>query len=85
MTGNLSVAREFYSRAVIEGSTSPDLFYAVACLDSMEGYPGQSFAALTTAFEKGLKAKNMHDDERCLAVMKGEPRLNQMIRQALGE
>lgn len=85
MTGNMGFAREFYNRALTEGSTSPDLFYAVACLESMEGYPEQSFAALTTAFEKGLKAKNMHDDEKCLSVMKGDPRLKDIIWRYIGE
>ncbi len=85
MTGNFGSARELFANAVIAGSTSPDLFYGIACLESIEGHPDQSLAALTTAFEKGLKSKNMHDDEQCLAGMKGDQRLREVIRQYLGE
>lgn len=83
--GNLGSAREFYSHAVMEGSTSPDLFYSIACLESVEGHRDQSLAALTTAFEKGLTSKNMHDDKRCLAGLNNDPRLREITRQNLGE
>lgn len=84
-TGNNGAAREFYNRAITEGSVSPDLFYSFACLEAIEGYPEPAFAYLTKAFEYGLTSRNMHDEERCLAELKGDQRLRQMIREQLGE
>lgn len=84
-TGNHGAAREFYSRAVTEGGVSPDLFYSIACLEAVEGQAEPAFGSLQKAFENGLTSRNMHDDERCLAVLKGDPRLRQMIREQLGE
>lgn len=84
-TGKLAAAREFYSRAITEGGVSPDLFYSLACLESIQGGAEPAFAALQKAFASGLTSRNMHDDERCLAVLKADPRLRQLIREQLGE
>jgi tetratricopeptide (TPR) repeat protein len=85
MTGNFVQAREYYARAVLEDGSSPEIFYGIACLESLEGHAEQSQAALKTAFEKGLSSKNLHEDERCLAGMQNDPRIQPMIRQAAGE
>jgi len=85
MSGDFGQAKEYYSRAVAEESPSPELYYGIACLETLEGHSDQSLGTLKTAFEKGLSARNLHEDERCLARMQGDPRLRQMIRQAVGE
>lgn len=84
-TGNHDAAREFYSSAMNAGGVSPDLFYSLACLESIEGHAEPAFAALQKAFENGLTSRNMHDDEKCLAALKADQRLRQMIREQLGE
>lgn len=85
MSGDYGLARECYYRAATEESVSADWFYGMACLEFMEGHLDQCFTALKSAFEKGLTAKNMHEDERCLAGMKSDPRLGEMIRRFAGE
>lgn len=85
LTGNWGLAREFYDRALKEGSATPDLYYAVACLEFMEGYSDQSLNTLKKAFENGLKSRNMHEDEKCLTWIKNNPRFRQLILRAMGE
>lgn len=85
MAGNFAAARELYYHAAAEASNSPELYYGIACLESMEGHPDQSFAALATAVEKGLTSRHLREDERCLVGMRGDQRLAQMIRNVIGE
>jgi tetratricopeptide (TPR) repeat protein len=85
MTGNYNLAREYFARAVAEDSSSSELYYGIACLESLDGQSDRSLAALKTAFENGLSARNLQEDERCLARMLGDVRLREMIRQAVGE
>ncbi len=85
MTGNYQQARENFNHAVNLEESSASLYYGIACLEAVEGHPVKSFEALKTAFEKGLKSKNIHEDEKCLAWIKSDPRLRQLIWQTLGE
>lgn len=85
MTGDFAQAREYYFLAAATESASADLFYGIACLESMEGNREKSEQALKKAFERGIKFKNMQQDERCLTGMKEDPRFKEIIRQYIGE
>lgn len=83
VTGDLGLAREAFGRAAKEEGASADLFYSIACLEALEGHSEQSLAAMETAFAKGTI--NLHEDERCLSILKNDPRIAELLRQNPGE
>jgi hypothetical protein len=84
-TGATERAREFFSKTFAVGGSHPRLFYSMACVELRQGRVDQSVAALQTAFERGLSAKDLRQGDSCLVDLRNESRLRQLIQQYVKE
>jgi tetratricopeptide (TPR) repeat protein len=77
--GELEMARETYSRAILEGSATPELFYGLACLEFKAGQTEKSLSAMRTSLENGLRDQDLHEDEQCYAALQDNPLSRQLL------
>jgi len=84
-TGPVERAGEYFTKALDVGGNHPRLYFSVACVELRQGHMDRSVAALQTAFERGLSAKDLHKGDSCLDDLRSVPRLRQLIQQHVGE
>lgn len=83
--GDTERAGEYFYKTFAAGGTHPQLYLASACVELRKGEPGRSFKALQAAFESGLSAEELYNDNPCRSDFNHEPRLRQLIQLHGGE
>ena len=78
-------ARFYYELALSSGGESAELFFSIACLDSMEGRIEQSLDALRQSLEHGFDKRDLVEKHNYLANVRRDPRFRQIVRQHMGE
>lgn len=80
MTGYNEQAAVLYAKAVAAGGDHPGLFFAIACVESLQGHTEKSLAALQSALKRGISTRDLKEGELFFKNISNDRRYQQLVR-----